>query len=57
MNFLIGRSRPFTPEIRKNFLPDLSKGQKNDTNSTVENFSNENDAQDSPVKVDDIVVP
>ena len=38
-------------------LPDLSERQENDANFSQGNFANENDAQMSPKRGDDIIVP
>ena len=45
------------PKNQRKSLPDLSKGQKKYGNYTEENSSNENNAQDSPNKGDDNILP
>ena len=44
-------------KCREKSLPNSDEGQKNDENSSQRNSMNENDAQSSPKRGDDIIVP
>ena len=54
MKTLIGRIQPFLPKIKKT---NLSERGENDTKFLEGNSSNENDAQNSSKRRDDITVP
>ena len=51
----LGRIRLFTTKIKKS-LPDLSRGQENNANFLEDTSSNDNDAQNSSKKGDEIIV-
>ena len=46
-----------SPKTQEKSLPNRAKGLKNGDNISVRNLMNENDAQKSPNKGDDIIVP
>ena len=46
-----------SPKCRKKSLPNLDERQKNDENSSQRNPMTKNDAQNSPTRGDDIIVP
>ena len=57
MKNLIGRIRPFPQKNQDKSLPNTAEGLKNDEKIPKRNLMNENDAQRSPKKGDDIIVP
>ena len=57
MKALIGRIRPFTTKIKKKILPDVSERQENEAKFSERNSTNETDAQNSPKRGDDFIVP
>ena len=57
MKTLIGRIRPFTTKIQKNLCRISPKDKKNDANFSERNSANDSDAQKSPKRGDDIIVP
>ena len=54
---LIGRIRPFPQKTQETFLPNTDEKLKSDENFPETNPVNENDAQNSPNKGNDIIVP
>ena len=56
MKTLIGQIRPFTAKTKKTFAGSVQR-HENEASLSEENSTNENDAQDSPKRGDDIIVP